>query len=111
MFDKPERHGDHAVTVLARKHPDTPPRLGLAIAKRAIRHASARNRIKRLVRESFRHAQADLDGFDLVVMVRTAAETLDNADLRRRLDRTFARIASGQPGRSGKGRPRRRRKP
>lgn len=45
-------------------------RLGLAIPKKHIKKAVDRNRLKRLVRESFRINQENLGSFDVVVLVR-----------------------------------------
>jgi ribonuclease P protein component len=45
-------------------------RLGLAISRSRTRNTAERNRIKRIVRESFRRHQRDLSGFDLVVTAR-----------------------------------------
>lgn len=50
-----------------------------------------RNRIKRLVRESFRQADG-LTGFDAVVMARPGAAAVANQGLRRSLDRHWAAI-------------------
>ena len=49
-------------------HPQA--RLGIVVAKRNVRLAVARNRIKRLVRETFRHQQQRLNGLDIVVVVK-----------------------------------------
>lgn len=46
------------------------PRLGLAIGKKYVKSAVARNRLKRLVRESFRRHQGILAGLDIVVLAR-----------------------------------------
>lgn len=51
-----------------------PARLGLAISKRQIRSAAKRNRLKRRIRESFRHHQLDLKGIDIVVMARRGVD-------------------------------------
>ena len=47
--------------------------MGLAIAKKCARRAVDRNRLKRLVRESFRLERLGLPGLDLVVMCRRDA--------------------------------------
>lgn len=56
-------------------------RLGLAIAKKQVRKAVDRNRIKRLIRESFRNNKEILQGFDIVVMTRTSDVHVNNAEL------------------------------
>ncbi|OYY95374.1 MAG: ribonuclease P protein component [Hydrogenophilales bacterium 28-61-23] len=54
------------------------PRLGLIVPKKIIPTAVARNRIKRLIRESFRLNQNELIGLDLVARVKAK---IDEADL------------------------------
>ena len=58
-------------------------RLGLVVAKRYVKQAVHRNAWRRVVRESFRHHQAMLAGFDLVVMAKRAQ---DKQALRAELD-------------------------
>jgi ribonuclease P protein component len=50
-------------------------RLGLAVSKRVARKSVDRSRIKRVIRESFRHKQKDLVGFDVVAVSRSASES------------------------------------
>lgn len=64
--------------MLAVANQQTYPRLGLAIAKKHIRQAVDRNRIKRLIRESFRHNQVLLSGLDIVVLARKGVDNTSN---------------------------------
>lgn len=57
-------------------------RLGLAIAKKSVASACARNRIKRLIREDFRQNQARLPAIDLVFYAHPGLADLSNAMLR-----------------------------
>ena len=52
--------------------------LRLAITKKKIKTAVARQRIKRLIRESFRHNKELLGGLDIVVMTQTCSQAVDN---------------------------------
>jgi ribonuclease P protein component len=83
-------------------------RLGLVIAKKKVRLAVQRNRIKRVTRDSFRHQQASLPPVDLVMIARQDLADLDNATLQqalldawKRLGRKFARQAPPQPAQTG----------
>ena len=60
------------------------PRLGLAVSKKALSRAVQRNRIKRLVRESFRRHH-DLPAADFVFMAQWPLGTMSNAEIVRRL--------------------------
>ena len=57
VFDKPTRSSDYYFTVLARPNNLFHARLGLAFTKKKVRLAVARNRLKRISRESFRMSQ------------------------------------------------------
>jgi ribonuclease P protein component len=67
-------------------------RLGLSIGAKAVGNAVARNRVKRVVRESFRKIAADMPPIDLVVGARNGARTAHNAQLRQSLDGLFKKI-------------------
>lgn len=56
------------------------PRLGLVVGK-ALGKATARNRIKRILRECFRTHKQLLDGLDLMVLPKPAVLTLSNQEL------------------------------
>lgn len=61
-------------------------RIGLAIARRAVRHAHDRNRIKRIVRETFRNRRDRIQPGDYVVTANAAAAAASPAELRTALD-------------------------
>lgn len=56
-------------------------RLGLALAKRRISRSVDRNRVKRVVRESFRHRRDDLGAVDVVVLARNRTAGMTNRKL------------------------------
>ena len=68
-------------------------RLGLAISKRVSKRAVERNRIKRLVRESFRRIRHRLPSVDVVVMAREVAAGESGALLLAELDALWPRLA------------------
>lgn len=92
VFREPVRSSDSLFTVLARKSSGDYPRLGMAISVRSAGGAAARNRVKRIVRESFRLNQHSLPAVDLVVMGRPGIGGRDNADIRDSLDKHWRRI-------------------
>ena len=94
VFEQPIRSGDRYFTVLARPNELGHSRLGLAISRKAAKSAVARNRIKRIVRESFRHHQTEMDGFDVVVMGRPQMARHDNAALFTSLQHHWSRLVA-----------------
>jgi len=87
VFEKAYKSGDKYFTLLVRLNELTQARLGLIIAKKRIKQAVKRNRIKRLVRESFRHHQHQLAGLDCIVMVKNDIAQADNQTLQEALTR------------------------
>jgi len=69
-----------------------PPRLGLVIAKKNIRLAVQRNRLKRLIRETFRLKQEELAGLDIIVLARRGMDEQDNQQLIKQLNQQWQRI-------------------
>lgn len=74
VFSGARRYADENFTLLSRENAVGYPRLGLAIAKKNIKTAVARNRIKRIARESFRLHAPDLPAVDVIVLARRGAD-------------------------------------
>lgn len=77
---------------LARQNGLNHPRLGLVIAKKNVRLAKNRNRIKRIIRESFRLQQHQLGGVDTVVLARRGLDNLDNNQLHAMFNRLWSQL-------------------
>ncbi|MCL4170138.1 UNVERIFIED_CONTAM: hypothetical protein GTU68_057215 [Idotea baltica] len=86
VFANARRFGNHNFTLLVRINDLQSPRLGLAISKKNVKLAKNRNRIKRLIRESFRHNKADLPPIDIIAMCRTSAVELSSQEIRAQLE-------------------------
>lgn len=86
VFAVGERARGKAFTVLYRWNSLDHPRLGMAVPRKHFSRAVDRNRIKRLVRESFRQWQRALGGRDLVVLTRSGIHQRSNSDLLRCLE-------------------------
>jgi ribonuclease P protein component len=71
-------------------------RLGLAISKRVSKRAVERNRIKRLLRESFRRVRHQLPAVDLMVMAREQAAGVPGADLLTELDLLWKKLMTSR---------------
>lgn len=67
--------------ILSRPNDESNPKLGLIIAKKHIRLAVERNRIKRVIRESFRQHQHQLPPINAIVLARKGLDTLENKDI------------------------------
>ena len=65
------------------------PRLGIVVAKKKIRKANDRNRLKRTVRESFRLNQSILSGVDLIVIPSKNSNLIDKSILTKSLSRAW----------------------
>jgi len=92
VFAKPERSTDKYFTVLAIQTDLSHPRLGLAIAKKSVRRAVDRNRIKRSARESFRLQQHEIGSLDFVVMARREAAVESSKVLQASLDKHWLKL-------------------
>jgi ribonuclease P protein component len=99
VFKTATRSRDKQFTVLCRANKLGRARLGLAVSKKHCRLATDRNRLKRIIRESFRQQQPALKGLDFVVMNRPQAEQQTNAVLFESLENHWRRCAAKESGR------------
>ena len=101
VFKKANRSRDKLFTVLCRDNDAEIARLGLAISKKNCRAATARNRIKRIIRESFREHQVILSGLDIVVINQPAARNSNNQQIFDSLHGHWQRCAKARDDRLG----------
>lgn len=98
VFRRPTRSNDALFSVAARCRPAAemvaapPSRLGLAISRKALARAVDRNRIKRIVREVFRHTEVG-GGIDFVVVARAGLRGVDNAAVMRSIETHFRTLS------------------
>ena len=86
VFDKAVRSSDQYFTVLARPNDIEFPRLGLAISKKRAKFAVSRNRLKRIIRESFRQKQHQLYCADYIVLAGQNSTSANNSRLIKSLE-------------------------
>jgi ribonuclease P protein component len=82
VFDRVDKRASHKyLLMLASANKLGHHRLGLVVAKKNVRLAVQRNRVKRLARESFRQLPPNPEGLDIVLLARRGIDQLDNAAL------------------------------
>lgn len=98
VFNRPKVSSDRFFKVLAQSGGGAGPRLGMAVSRQVDRKATGRNRIKRIIRESFRQTFASGGpAVDFVVLPRKESATICNGQLFRSLDKHWARIVAQLP--------------
>ncbi len=82
VFDRAEARASHRhLLLLARTNDRDCLRLGLVIAKKHVRLAVTRNRVKRVAREFFRQLPDSSPNLDVIMLARQGIGQLDNATL------------------------------
>ena len=82
VFDSPDARASHKhLLFLAKCSSEHENRLGLVIAKKNIRLAVQRNRIKRLAREFFRTLPEGEPKLDVILLARRGLDQLDNREV------------------------------
>ena len=63
------------------------------IGKKSVKLSVERNRIKRQIRETFRHHQMELAGWDIVIIARKGLADLDNPELAKQFAKLWKRLS------------------
>jgi ribonuclease P protein component len=71
-------------------------RLGMAVGSRAVRTAVGRNRLRRLIRESFRMHREQLGAVDIVVIARAPAASAPNREIFASLARLWREVGGSR---------------
>ncbi|HEX5278349.1 MAG TPA: ribonuclease P protein component, partial [Fluviicoccus sp.] len=93
VFDSPQcKVVQPAFLMLIRANTGNAPRLGLVFARKKVRLAVERNRLKRLVRTSVRLHQHELPAADVVFVARQGLDQLDNAAFLALLEKAWQQL-------------------
>ena len=96
-FDKVFKEGRRTAEPLLALHwlaDDAPARLGLAVSRKVDLRAVARNRIKRVLRDAFRHLRGRLANGAFVVVARPGASRATAVELRAAFERALQRAGA-----------------
>ncbi|GHS79584.1 ribonuclease P protein component [Pseudomonas sp. PAGU 2196] len=98
VFDSPTgKVPGKNLLILARENGLDHPRLGLVIGKKSVKLAVQRNRLKRLMRDSFRLNQQILAGLDIVIVARKGLGEVENPELHQHFGKLWKRLARSRP--------------
>ncbi len=91
-----ERHTDAFFVVQCADNGGATARLGMAVGARAVGNAVGRNRLRRLIRESFRMHRHTLPALDVFVTARPAARAAGNREIFGSLERLWQEIRNAR---------------
>lgn len=97
VFDQPFKITHASLLALFKSNQQAQAKLGIMIAKHIVKSAVDRNRIKRIIRESFRHHKTVLKGFDIIVLLRGKNSLIQKQDkkaLRNETDKLWQRLTT-----------------
>jgi ribonuclease P protein component len=98
VFDSPSgKVPGKNLLLLARENGLDHPRLGLVIGKKSVKLSVQRNRLKRLMRDSFRLHQPLLKGWDIVIVARKGLGEVENPELHEHFGKLWKRLARSRP--------------
>ena len=94
LYATGRRLGNESFTAVVHPNAAGAPRLGMSVAARMLRRAVERNRVRRLVRESFRIHQLRLPAVDIIVGIRSSVREASSLQLRDSLERLWRKISA-----------------
>jgi ribonuclease P protein component len=92
LFNQSNKVSYRFLTILYKKNNNLYGRIGLIVGKRVAKKAVTRNKIKRVIRESFRFQQQKLSGIDLIVIARKQCDKLSKQKLREGIDQLWEKL-------------------
>lgn len=92
LFTQSKKTACRFLTMLYKQNNHLYGRLGIVVGKRVAKKAVSRNRIKRVIRESFRYQQDKLTGIDVVVIARQECDQLSKQKLREGIDKLWEKL-------------------
>jgi ribonuclease P protein component len=78
--------------ILARNFEMDHPRLGIIVAKKNVRLAVERNRLKRQLRETFRKQRQTLPSLDIILLAKKGANTSNSSLIAKELDYLWQKL-------------------
>ena len=87
--------------ILAKLTTNSYPRLGLVVSKKNVGCTVARNRIKRLCRETFRLRSSSLPKMDIVVLAKSGISRLENRQIIEMFNNLFDQLQAKADARAG----------
>ncbi|HSW93708.1 MAG TPA: ribonuclease P protein component [Gammaproteobacteria bacterium] len=100
VFDEPLKVNQRYLMILCKTNQKKHARIGIIVGKRVAKSAVSRNRIRRIVRDSFRFNQDRLTGWDIVVIARQQCDTLSKTNIRKGLDHLWEKLMTTSQNRS-----------
>gem|GEM_PF-758465 len=93
VFRKPKKFHSRFFSLFVACGSQSHSRLGLAVSKKSLPKAVSRNRVKRVVRESFRKNQWQFCSLDVIFVARHDLRLSDNEQLSNELTRLWKKLA------------------
>ncbi len=93
VFKNPVRVSAPGVLILAKLNQEPEARLGLVVSKKVLKRAVWRNRVKRVIRETFRNSKDILPSADVVFIARPGIGEIGNRQLSSCVTRLWDQIS------------------